>query len=149
MANNWTVVFYEDEAGRLPAEEWIEELNDAKYAALRAAIKHVLQDQGLALSGTLWMTPLGDSLYEFRVKHSARQILSMFAEVGQEDLPANPPGKILLRLFVHFHGDRAVMLLGGYDKGRDDSPRRQQAEIKKARKMLTDWKLRERRKGKK
>ena len=32
------------------------------------------------------------------------------------------PAKILLRLFVHFHGQKAILLLHGYDKGSDEQP---------------------------
>lgn len=34
--------------------------------------------------------------------------------------------KVLLRVFVHFYGDKVILLLGGYDKGKDPKERRQQ-----------------------
>ena len=37
---------------------------------------------------------------------------------------------------------RLILLLGGYDKGRDPSPRRQEREIALARSRLTDWRAR-------
>jgi hypothetical protein len=43
---------------------------------------------------------------------------------------------VLLRAFCHAHGDKVVLLLGGYDKGRDPSAKRQQREIATARKLL-------------
>jgi putative component of toxin-antitoxin plasmid stabilization module len=143
MPAKWIAQFYEDANGRSPAKIWMDDLSVAKYAALRAAIKHVLEVQGLSLSGTLWMTPLGDGLYEFRVKHSERQILEMYSEIGGDDLPAKPPEKILLRVFVHFHGNRIVLLLGGYDKGKDDSDKKQRAEIKVAQRALGAWRRQE------
>jgi hypothetical protein len=48
-------------------------------------------------------------------------------------------------VFVHFHGSRVVLLLGGYDKGKDPSERRQRREIAQARKCLADWRRRQRR----
>jgi hypothetical protein len=36
-----------------------------------------------------------------------------------------------------------VLLLGGYDKGRDPSDKRQEREIKRARKSLEDWRRQE------
>lgn len=51
--------------------------------------------------------------------------------------------KILLRLFVHFHGNKVTLLLHGYDKGGNDSPRQQNKEIQEARKRLTQWKAAE------
>ena len=52
--------------------------------------------------------------------------------------------KVLLRVFVHFHGDRVVLLLAGYDKGDDPKERRQQREINDARKLLAEFKERQR-----
>lgn len=47
---------------------------------------------------------------------------------------------MLLRVFVTFYGDRVVLLLHGLNKGMDNSERRQSREIKKARKLLSQWK---------
>jgi ribosome-binding protein aMBF1 (putative translation factor) len=65
---------------------------------------------------------------------------------GQSDQPTTAnPEKILLRVFVYFHGDRVILLLSGYDKGDDPSERKQQKEIQEARKYLTEWQGQERR----
>jgi hypothetical protein len=48
-------------------------------------------------------------------------------------------------VFVHFHGDRAILLIGGYDKGADPKERRQQREIGEARRLLAQFKQRKRR----
>ena len=53
--------------------------------------------------------------------------------------------KVLLRVFVHFYGDRVILLLGGYDKGEDPKERRQQREISEARRLLRQFKERQRR----
>lgn len=50
------------------------------------------------------------------------------------------PEKVLLRLFVHFYGDKVILLLGGYDKGEDPKGWRQQREISQARRLLTQFK---------
>jgi hypothetical protein len=52
--------------------------------------------------------------------------------------------KILLRVFCHAHGDRIVLLLGGYDKGERPSARQQQAQIELPRTRLKDWQARQR-----
>ena len=52
-------------------------------------------------------------------------------------------GRILLRVFCHAHGDRVILLVGGYDKGEHPSPRRQNAEIELARTRLRDWQRRQ------
>jgi hypothetical protein len=43
----------------------------------------------------------------------------------------------------HAHGQRLILLLAGYDKGEQPSPRRQQAEIDLARTRLAEWQRRQ------
>jgi hypothetical protein len=62
---------------------------------------------------------------------------------GDAEGAAGRREQILLRVFVHFHGSRMVLLLGGYDKGKDPGERRQQREIDRARKCLADWRRRQ------
>jgi len=138
VSGRWTAELYEDRSGHYPIEAWLDSLTDQQSAALRAAVTHVLEPEGLALASTAWLKPLREGLYEFRVRHSAHDIMSMYAAAG--DVPPATPEKILLRVFVHFHGQRVILLLHGYDKGADDSPRRQQREIAQARKRLGAWK---------
>ena len=47
---------------------------------------------------------------------------------------------MLLRVFFHAYGERVVLLLGGYNKGKAPSERRQQREIATARKRLDGFK---------
>jgi hypothetical protein len=69
--------------------------------------------------------------------------------VGEESATGLPTQKkILLRLFVHFHGDKVILLLHGYDKGANDSQRQQNKEIQEARKRLTAWKAAEAKRNK-
>lgn len=82
---------------------------------------------------------LGDGLHEFRVRHDAATIEGLAGHEPVEGLPTQK--KILLRMFVHFHGNKVVLLIHGYDKGSDDSPRQQNREIRQARKRLTHWRL--------
>jgi hypothetical protein len=51
---------------------------------------------------------------------------------------------MLLRMFFHVHGDRLILLLAGYDKGKADSKREQQAQIAIARSRLKEWRARQR-----
>jgi hypothetical protein len=92
---------------------------------------------------TEWLKALGDGLHEFRVRHDAAEIARMFGG----DLPESGSRReaVLLRVFVHFYGTKIVLLLGGYDKGADPKPRRQQREIAQARKLLRQFKERQRR----
>lgn len=137
----WTAEFYEGPHGGKPVERWANKLPADKAAALLAAVAHVLEPRGLTLASTKWLTPLGQGLYEFRVRHTAQEIEHMYAAFADEQAPA-PKTPVLLRLFVHFYGKKIVLLLHGYDKGADDSAARQQKEIKEARKRLDEWKRR-------
>ena len=76
----------------------------------------------------------------------SRQVTDPGVRVGG-DAPkvAAPAAKIPLRVFVHFHGERLILLLGGYDKGDDPTSRRQRREIAVARRRLAQFKTRQRR----
>ena len=136
--SEWTTEFYEDDAGRRPVELWMDSLTVAEFAALRAAILRVLEVRRIELGSTPWLKALGEGLFEFRVRHDAATIEALYGSASQAERPTQR--KILLRLFVHFHGDKVILLLHGYDKGGDDSPRKQNKEIQEARKRLAHWK---------
>lgn len=103
----WTPEFYEDPDGRSPVKAWMNKMPESQFAALDAAIRLILCPNGIDLAGTHWLTPLGDGVYEFRVRHSEGQILDLY-EAAQVPRPARTPGKILLRLFVMFHGQKVT-----------------------------------------
>ena len=137
----WVAEFYEGPNGETPVETWVNNLSGVQFAALDAAIKYVLEPQGLGLASGKWLTALGGGVYEFRIRHSVSKIERMYAATTA----VQPPAKrepVLLRLFVHFYGQRIILLLHGYDKGADDSPRRQQKQIKEAARRLGEWKRR-------
>jgi hypothetical protein len=134
---------FEADDGSVPFQVFVDELSDFKFVALDAALERVLATRGLDLVRTEWLKALGDGLHEFRVRHDADEIAGMFG--GEPPTVSAPHEKVLLRVFVHFYGDKIVLLLGGYDKGKDPKERRQQREIAAARKMLTQFKERQRR----
>ena len=142
----WTTEFYEDDAGRRPVELWMDSLTVAEFAALRAAIVRVLEVRGIELGSTPWLKALGEGVFEFRVRHDTATIEALYGSTSQAEQPTQR--KILLRLFVHFHGDKVILLLHGYNKGGDDSPRKQNKEIQEARKRLTHWKATEAKRAK-
>lgn len=145
--STWTAEFYEDADGRRPVEAWMGDLSEVEFEALATAIEEILEKDGIALASTPWLKALGEGLYEFRVRHDAATIKALYADSGAST--AAKHAKILLRLFLHFHGQKVILLLHGYDKGGDDSPRRQNKEIDEARKRLRAWRLAEARKSKK
>lgn len=137
--STWTAEFYEDADGRRPVEVWMGDLGEVAFEALATAIEEILEKDGLSLASTPWLKALGEGLHEFRVRHDATTIKALYNDSGASK--PSKPAKILLRLFVHFHGQKVVLLLHGYDKGTDDSPRRQNKEIEEARKRLRAWRL--------
>lgn len=115
------------------------DLGEVEFEALATAIEEILEKDGIALASTPWLKALGEGLHEFRVRHDAATIKALYTDSGASE--PSKPAKILLRLFVHFHGQKVILLLHGYDKGSDDSPRRQNKEIEEARKRLRAWRL--------
>ena len=133
---------FRDDDGSRPAREWLQSLPAAKRAAAVAAIEYVLTEFGPDVCGTEYGKHLGKGLFEFRIRHDEGVILR---KAGQETDAHEETERVLLRIFCHAHGDRIVMLLGGYDKGAAPSDRRQQREIETARKRLRSFELREKR----
>lgn len=138
MRPQWSVEMYTDARGHCPIQGWLDGLSAAKFAAMDAAIRHRLQKQGIDLAGSAWLKPLGGGIHEFRVRSTAAEIVRMYTDAGH--VPPEDTETILLRVFVSFYGSRVVLLLDGYDKAADPSPKRQQQEIAAARKLLAAWK---------
>jgi hypothetical protein len=141
----WTIEFFEDDTGHQPVREFLLDLDADKRAALIAAIELVLTPRGLDVCRTEFGRQLGEGLFEFRVRHDERVIRRKDSDEPTEHSPKSGGSSVLLRVFCHAHGDRVVLLLGGYDKGRDPSSRRQAREIKQARKRLRSFVLRQQR----
>jgi putative component of toxin-antitoxin plasmid stabilization module len=87
---------------------------------------------------TEWLKPLGEGLHEFRIRHDADEVARMFG--GELPDAAGQREKVLLRVFVHIYGDKVILLLGGYDKGKDPKERRQQGEVAEARRLVKQFK---------
>jgi len=135
---HWMPVAFQAAGGDVPFRTLLDGLSDVKAAALLAAVDHVLAVRGIGLVRTEWLKPLGQGLHEFRVRHDAVRIGRMFGG-GRTAVPP-PAQSIRLRLFIHFYGDRRVLLLNGYDKAADGSQRRQRREIARARSLLAQFK---------
>ena len=141
----WRVRFYKDlDTKQQPAKDWLSALYDKpaerqKWAAAMAAIHHVLKQQGTDVCESEWGKNLGKGLYEFRVRNPAAQIQSKFPL--RDRLPKDvPEGKgsvtILLRIFFMTYGKEVILLLCGYDKGKDPRGSKQSEEIERAREMV-------------
>jgi hypothetical protein len=126
MPGDWTPEPFEADDGTIPLERFVDVLSDFKFVALDTAIDRVLSVRGIDLVRTEWLKAFGEGLHEFRVRHDADEVARMFG--GEAPEVDGQPEKVLLRVFVHFHGQKVVLLLGGYDKGADPKERRQQRD---------------------
>ena len=109
-----------------------------EQAVLVAAIEIVLKADGIDICASEWGRPLGEGLYEFRIRKSLRTILAGADRGTLEGMDADRP--VLLRVFCTFYGDKIVLLYHGYNKRTDPSQSRQRREIAKARKLHSRWK---------
>jgi hypothetical protein len=121
-----------------PFERWLRHCDAYTQAVVDAVLTHVVEPHGLDLLGTEWCRSLGGGLYEIRVRQSLQAVRSR-GRAGSSATGESDRKRVLLRLFVTFHGRRVVLLLHGYDKGRDPSPRRQRRAIDRARRHLAAW----------
>jgi hypothetical protein len=130
--------FYEGENGREPVRDWItDDLSPTQRRAIGVAMYEILQHEGNNVCGTEFGDALGGGLSEFRLRHDADEIVGRGRQAFIRRYVKRE--KILLRVFFHAHGDKIILLLGGYDKGADPSKKRQQKEIELARKRLKQW----------
>jgi len=145
-ADGWRVEFCAGQGGREPCREWADGLSPQKRAAFTAAVRLVLARRGLDVVETEYGKALGGGLYEFRVRWTAAEIRHKIEGLPPEEV-GGAAEAILLRVFFCTAGHKIILLLNGYDKGRDSSARRQQREIARARKLLTAYQEAQRRSG--
>lgn len=103
-----------------------------------AANEIILKADGSDICAGEWGKPLGEGLYEFRIRKSLRTILAGADRGTPEVVDADRP--VLLRVFCTFYGDKIVLLYHGYNKRTDPSQSRQRRENAKARKLHSRWK---------
>lgn len=145
MTARWQIEFCETADGRAPVEEWLLRLAPTKRRAAAAALEMVLAVDGLAVCATPWGKHLGQALLEFRIRHTESEIRGIR---GEETAGPAIPGStsraeaVLRRFFCHAHGNRVILLLAAYDKGRDPSAKREQREIAEARRRLREFRRR-------
>jgi hypothetical protein len=138
---NYRLEFYAEADGDQPVLRWLrEELTPTQRRAIGVALREILEAEGVGVCRGAYGRQLGEGLFEFRLRHDAAEILR---SVGKSARAEPRTERILLRVFCHAHGDRLILLLGGYDKGADPSRRRQQREIAEARRRLTDYRQRQ------
>lgn len=121
---------------------FVKSLTEYEQAVLFAAIEAVLVRLGPDVCETEWGKHLGRGLYEFRIRRSLNAV-NRHAQAQSLGSRGNKH-PVLLRVFFVLDPDRVILLLGGYNKKKDDSALRQQKEILKARHLLDAWRERER-----
>ena len=125
------IEFYATPDGDEPVRRWIkEDLTPTKRRSIGTAMNRILAQEGVGVCRTEWGKALGRGLYEFRLRDEIQD------QGGSES--------ILLRVFFHPYGNKIILLLGGYDKGRYPSAKRQEKEIAEARKRLGEFRSRNR-----
>jgi len=135
----YTIEFYADrETGREHVREWIkEDLTPFQRRSIGIAMSEILEVNGINVCDTEYGKNLGQGLFEFRLRHGADDIAAMFTTKTPDERDKEP---ILLRVYCHAYGNKIVLLLAGYDKHADPSKKRENDEIKLARKRLTEFK---------
>ena len=124
MAKRWKMVIYRDGNGYSPYLDWVSEtLTDDQVRCLERVLHEHLFRYGNSKAKVKWLRDLNGGLYQLRVQ-------------GLNKWGAK---EILLRVYLHFFGDKEILFISGYDKAIDSSPNRQQSEIISARKILENW----------
>jgi putative component of toxin-antitoxin plasmid stabilization module len=124
-------------SGQIPYESFRKSLNSYETELLDLCIENILARQGHNVCATNWGKSLGAGLYEFRIR---RSLESLSNEFGIElPIEMRLEKSKLLRVFFAVEGQRIILLLAGYDKGKDPSRKRQQKMIKRARTLLKQF----------
>lgn len=139
---DWTLEIHDRADGTVPYETFRASLDPYTRAALDISVENVLAKQGHNVCASpKFGRNLKRGLYEFKI---GKPLATICNELGLPIPPQFSDGKdVLLRVFFAVEGSRIVLLLGGYDKKRDDSEKRQNKEIGIARTLLSEHKERQ------
>ena len=120
--------------GQIPYLTFRSSLNPYEEELLDLCIEQILARAGLNVCETNWGKALGAGLYEFRIHRSLKALAN---QLGIE-LPGefNGDRSKLLRVFFTVEGQKIILLISGYDKGKDPSRRKQQKMIETGRSLL-------------
>ena len=99
---------------------------------VRSLVLEVLAKKGMRLASSLWLKPLGNGLWEFRI---GRNLKSALKSAGVKISSRSANRRILIRVFFAFEED-CILLLGCYNKLRFGGERAQNLAINKARELL-------------
>lgn len=136
-SGTWTVTSHEDRTGMNHFERWYHSLAPYYRAVVVAVFRRIVAPMGIDICATGWGKPLGDGLYEIRIRKSLNAILRSGPQSAEDSVEGGDQ-TVLLRIFCTFEGEQVVILFQGYDKEKEPSKRKQRREINKARKLLKD-----------
>jgi putative component of toxin-antitoxin plasmid stabilization module len=137
---DYTLEFYRDANGRQPVLDWLrEELDPSKRRALGVAMLYILQQEGVGVCATEYGKPVSKGLFEFRLRHSAQEVLHNIGLLPRDEPRVKSEEEVLLRVYCHAYGSKVILLLAGYDKGEEPAKKREQKEIRLAQGRLKDF----------
>ncbi len=140
--SDWTLEIHDRADGSIPYETFRASLDPYTRASLDISVQYVLAKQGHNVCASpKFGRNLKRGLYEFKI---GKPLDTICNELGIPVPTQFSDGKpVLLRVFFAVEGARIVLLLGGYDKKKDDSENRQNKEIGVARALLAEHKERQ------
>jgi hypothetical protein len=130
----WQIELLRSPNGQIPYLTFRDSLNPYETELLDLCVEEILARAGINVCETNWGKALGAGLYEFRINRSINTLIN--------HLGIEPPGEFksdqtkLLRVFFTVEGQKIILLLSGYDKGKDPSRSKQQKMIGAARSLL-------------
>ena len=130
----WQIELLRLPNGQIPYLTFRGSLNPYEAELLDLCIDQILARAGINVCETNWGKALGAGLYEFRIHRSLKVLAN--------NLGIEVPGEFkgdqtkLLRVFFTVEGQKIILLISGYDKGKDPSRRKQQKMIETARSLL-------------
>ena len=119
---------------------WANDLDLAAQIALRATLTLVGETNDIRHLPRKLIKQLHSGLGELRIGKTLKEALKTASAEKPKSLSA-VPGLILLRVFFAEFSNESLLVLSGYDKGADPSPRKQQAEIGKSVEIHRAWLL--------
>lgn len=133
-ANFWSLELLQLPNGQFPYQSFRSSLDPFEIELLDLCVERILAKAGLDICQTNWGKALGDGLYEFRINRSLESITNNL----KIPLTPNLRGKQtkLMRVFFTVERNRIILLISGYDKGRNPNKKKQQKMISAARAML-------------
>lgn len=134
----WQIELFTLPNGQTPYLTFRSSLNAYEKELLDLCVEHILARAGINVCDTNWGKALGAGLFEFRIHRSLKALVNHL----DIQLPSNLKGdqSKLFRVFFTVEGQKIIVLLSGYDKGRMPSKKKQQKMIEASRGLLKRYK---------